>query len=566
MRERIGLLAAPLSGKPARCSRARRSRRAHAGDRRRGGAPIVETVHTEVVALLTEKRSQLDGLAEAPRARDAGRAMRTHGAGVEHEPSGTAHDLAATANFTKTLSPCTSHTRGKRVRHLTSGSMGHDHRPMTIDRHAVARRDEAVLDDAKNVLRAVVSVPIEWALAVAALAILSLLDISRQAGGGVEMRFHLTTITASLVALVWLPGLIRVIAIAGGAIKTPAGEATVAGGLMELIRDIDPETRRQALPALVAIADAAETESTGPQRVTARRVRSELEDELAAVAAPTGSIDDVLKDLASRYEGIRSTQPPGSKRTFEMNELVAEARSLANLVTADQIRQLFEEGGEGNRIVALALIEASPSNEFFDLVLDGIANSQSAFEQFHALRAMRDMLQSLDRSKREQLGDAISAERRDARGLGIREDASRWSLLSELARSLEPRPSVRRADAQRFEREVVEALSDAGAFFEEDVPTRTTGRRPDFLVRVGDAVIVVEAVSATSQEAARRVREAVSQAGALAADLPADHAFVVVPDELIARVRGRTQRPVEIVSPRELRDRLVQIRNQRARA
>jgi cell division protease FtsH len=62
---------------------------------------IVEEALKEVVALLTEKRPQLDKLAEAlleheTLDEDAAYAA----AGVEHEPSGTARDLAAAAKVT----------------------------------------------------------------------------------------------------------------------------------------------------------------------------------------------------------------------------------------------------------------------------------------------------------------------------------------------------------------------------------------------------------------------------------------------------------------------------------
>jgi cell division protease FtsH len=63
---------------------------------------IVEEAHKEVVALLTEKRAQLDGLAQALLEHETLDEDDAYAAaGVEHEPS-AASDLAAAAKVTTT--------------------------------------------------------------------------------------------------------------------------------------------------------------------------------------------------------------------------------------------------------------------------------------------------------------------------------------------------------------------------------------------------------------------------------------------------------------------------------
>jgi cell division protease FtsH len=62
---------------------------------------IVEEAHKEVVALLTDKRPQLDGLAEALLEHETLDEDDAYAAaGVEHEPSDTASNLAAAAKVT----------------------------------------------------------------------------------------------------------------------------------------------------------------------------------------------------------------------------------------------------------------------------------------------------------------------------------------------------------------------------------------------------------------------------------------------------------------------------------
>jgi cell division protease FtsH len=64
---------------------------------------IVEDAHTGVVALLTERRAQLDKLAEALLEHETLDEDDAYpAAGVEHEPSGAARDLAAAAKITTT--------------------------------------------------------------------------------------------------------------------------------------------------------------------------------------------------------------------------------------------------------------------------------------------------------------------------------------------------------------------------------------------------------------------------------------------------------------------------------
>ena len=62
---------------------------------------IVEDAHKDVVALLTEKRPQLDGLAHALLEHETLDEDDAYAAaGVEHEPSEAASNLAAAANVT----------------------------------------------------------------------------------------------------------------------------------------------------------------------------------------------------------------------------------------------------------------------------------------------------------------------------------------------------------------------------------------------------------------------------------------------------------------------------------
>jgi hypothetical protein len=91
-----------------------------------------------------------------------------------------------------------------------------------------------------ELLRVRFRVPRAWLLAVvAAAAVLSDFEVTRDAQGHLAVGFRVTATTMALVALVWLPALLGVFAVAGGGLKTPAGEAT-PGGLLDVLKALDP--------------------------------------------------------------------------------------------------------------------------------------------------------------------------------------------------------------------------------------------------------------------------------------------------------------------------------------
>jgi hypothetical protein len=397
-------------------------------------------------------------------------------------------------------------------------------------------------------------IPMPWMAVVAAAATLSTLSVVRVPGGGVQVGFHVTTITAILLGLIWLPALLRLIAIAGGGLKTPAGEASTPG-LMDFLKLLDPGAERETLPALIAAADVA-----GSAPATAEWAdlwRQQFEDRLASLVGDQPTAHIRLQDLARAYERIRREEPPGDERTFRMTELAAQARALRDSVSSDQIFQLFESGSDGERLVAIALIEAEPTSEFFVLLLDAISSSRSAFEQFHALRAMLDMLPTLSEPQRGALFEVLEAERSDIRGTDPQADPPRWYLMNELYRRLSPPRSVTRAEAIQFEQQVRRILERAGVVFEDR--ERSDLRRDigvDHVVRVGGQKIVIEVKYAIGANRMRRIREAVYQVRGALEQLRADRGFVVVPEPVAVTSLEVGNSRIHVVTADELTDRL----------
>ncbi|TMB99750.1 MAG: hypothetical protein E6J42_02390 [Chloroflexi bacterium] len=278
-----------------------------------------------------------------------------------------------------------------------------------------------------------------WTATLITAGLLSTFELTHGGDGSFTYSFRLTPITALLIALLWLPTLIRVGALGGGSVKTPAGEATLAGIPLELLRELDVDTQREALPALIAVADAAEAKADSAAAPALRQVREDLQDQLAALTPDAKAARRQLAEYAHQYDEIRKTKPAGSVRTWEMTLLIGAARALGPQAryTPDELARIFASGSEGERIVGLATIQANHDPATFHLALEALDHSRSAFEQYHALEAIDEMLESLIPAQRRDLEATLIRQRSGAPKTWInRDDRSRWDLSTTIMRRL----------------------------------------------------------------------------------------------------------------------------------
>jgi hypothetical protein len=271
------------------------------------------------------------------------------------------------------------------------------------------------LEKIQRLTRMLMAVPRGWLACVTVAAVASLFQVNRAADGGLAFEFHVTNTTVLLLAVAWLPALLAVVAVAGGGLKTPAGEANT-GGLLPLLQVLDTTAKQAILPTLVAGLEQAETASQPGARDQVRTLRREAEEELAALPLDTQTARQELDGLAVAYDVTRAAEPPGRARTMHMSELVARARAAAvnARLGGPELHERclrFGEAPDGERIVTLTLIEALHEPGCFRAVLSGIGNSRSAFEQSRALRVAQRLLPSLDAEQRAQLRQVIDEQR-----------------------------------------------------------------------------------------------------------------------------------------------------------
>lgn len=116
----------------------------------------------------------------------------------------------------------------------------------------------------------------------------------------------------------------------------------------------------------------------------------------------------VAEDVGRRYEHLRKSQPPSWARTSRMEDLLRDARALdVRSLTSEDVERIFRTGTDGNRVVAIALIEEAPRLAAATVLVDAIVRNRSAFEQYHALSAAERALDLLPAEERTKVMNAV---------------------------------------------------------------------------------------------------------------------------------------------------------------
>jgi len=265
-----------------------------------------------------------------------------------------------------------------------------------------------------------------WISIISFVILLSMFEIKGTPSGNLSFSFRLTFITVALVAIIWLPALLKVIALLGGGVKTSAGEASTPGLLA-------------ILPKLIATLDRVETEIKEDQQAIVKEIRLEAEKELAAHSPESEDVHSRFKRLAHEYEDIRKTMRSGQQRTLKMEALVAQIRALASRAdfSIDEIKHLFNTKRAGFRIIALGAIQGMPRPESLDLILEAIKASMSAFEQYHALRTANATVSLLSKPQKQRLRETLKLQMTEAPGKRITPDSDRGRLCGQILKAIE---------------------------------------------------------------------------------------------------------------------------------
>jgi hypothetical protein len=252
-------------------------------------------------------------------------------------------------------------------------------------------------------LTTVLHLPKSWLVVGNIFVLLSMFDVAWVSTTGLSLAFRVTTTTALFLALIWLPALLRVFALLGGGIKTPAGEFT-SSGLGTLTHMLDSET----LGILIAETTTAEEQVPLHQQLEVHQIRQELQGEYLS-RIPSGKAREEMHQLAQHYNSLRKEMSSGSERTREMGSIAERMRILAPLaeLTSNEIDAYLHSDDGGKRLLGLSAVRATRSISHFEQVLQIVDIPQSGYEQFQALRILEELLPDLTRKQKEWLREIL---------------------------------------------------------------------------------------------------------------------------------------------------------------
>ncbi|GLV56347.1 hypothetical protein KDH_31880 [Dictyobacter sp. S3.2.2.5] len=258
-------------------------------------------------------------------------------------------------------------------------------------------------------LKKALKVPRVWLVLSIIFVVLSIVEINETPHAGFSFAIHVTSTTPIFLALVWLPALLTIFALVGGAAKTPAGEIS-SPGLSDLARIIGDE---ELGILLEKTAEGQEKGASPIEREKAQQFNKQLQ-EIYVSRIPITQRRRELENMAREYEYLRRRLLPSGERTLEMESLWGRIQALApkaHLSSQDILSYLASEG-DGERILGLAIAFLSPEPAYFEPLLPMIdGKSHSAFEQHRALLVAEALVPKLNRAQREKLRNCINNQR-----------------------------------------------------------------------------------------------------------------------------------------------------------
>jgi hypothetical protein len=215
----------------------------------------------------------------------------------------------------------------------------------------------------------------------------------------------------------------------------------VAGQLLaspSLVRDRELAQRRDVVDAASQSAEIARVLFEGDLRVETRRpVRDSRQAR------------EQLNDIGRQYKDGRKGAP-GKARTARLDAIVAEARTIARTagLTTAEIRDKLGSPDEGDRVVALAAVQATADPEVFEPLLSMATHPKTPFEGYHALLAIESLLPSLDAVQQTRICESLDQRFKDRIG----NDRSRAALADRVLRSIarEREDQIASRDAATF--------------------------------------------------------------------------------------------------------------------
>ncbi|MBW4565462.1 MAG: hypothetical protein KME32_31130 [Mojavia pulchra JT2-VF2] len=282
-------------------------------------------------------------------------------------------------------------------------------------------------------LRRIIHIPKNWLIISSIFILLSTFQIN--GGEKLTFKFEVTNTTAIFLALLWLPSVLKIFVLTGGALKTPVGEIS-SSNMMPMLQSLTGDT----LGFLIEQTKLAEDVAAPQQQMEMRQIRQEWQ-KVYASRIPLSEARQQIESLSQRYKELRSSMPSGAKRTFEMESIAGRMRALAPEVnfSEEEVNHLLKSKDQGKRLLGLSVAEWSGNPNYFYAILYIISDSETAFEQTCALRAMEKMVTHLNTQQKQDLLSVLIHQRNfnESEKCWIRPNSNRWALSDRLLTALE---------------------------------------------------------------------------------------------------------------------------------
>ncbi|MDW3190956.1 MAG: hypothetical protein R8G66_01290 [Cytophagales bacterium] len=188
--------------------------------------------------------------------------------------------------------------------------------------------------------------------------------------------------------------------------------------------------------ALVSLNMAAKSVSHKNGEKEIQTSIRKLEQQLLKIVSKSVSPKKQLNKLADEYNKIRISNDPSLNRTFLMSKVMAEISALAS-GTGLTPESFFDKKDGGRRLIALAIIKANPKPKYHNIVIQTVRQSLSAFEQYHALRAAEEMLNTLDNEKLKLMSETITSQMSEDDSKNINpENEDRWIMANNILKKI----------------------------------------------------------------------------------------------------------------------------------
>lgn len=284
----------------------------------------------------------------------------------------------------------------------------------------------------RGVLAWIMAIPGWWIVTMLFIGLLSCFAVGHPASGGVRVSFEVGTTAVIAFGLIWLPALVRLLALTGGRVKAAGIEAS-SGGLL----GTSDELIRELAEVLVAVEEVKRKSPEGPDLGS---VTDRIDDIAGRFVAGEAITPEVADRLGREYERIRDALESSGERTSEMTRVVNEARVRA-IADGPRARDLglflVRSRREGGRIVGLAFLQEAPDAGAFGDVLAMISGSATAFEMYQALLTLRAIGSRLTNPERDAAIAALKREESDPRSVGVMDDTNLPYLLKAVREELE---------------------------------------------------------------------------------------------------------------------------------